>query len=74
MQYVADFVYQKKFTGTKLSHGHDCIFWPTIIEDVKGYSDKISTLKIAVFEALTGKTVTIYKKKISPVANRKNKQ
>ena len=49
--YTADFVYYCRERGR------------IIIEDVKGYQDPFSAFRIAVFEALTGKSVTIIKKK-----------
>lgn len=62
--YTADFVYDQIVSsqvGQKTGQVYDIA--ETVIEDVKGYADKTSALRIAVFEALTGNRVTIIKKK-----------
>lgn len=51
-KYTADFVFERKAPdGT----------WHEVIEDSKGYMDKVAELRIAVFEAIYQKKVEIYK-------------
>lgn len=51
MQYKADFVYDRLDRGV----------WIEVIEDHKGFLDTTSQLRIAVFEAIHQKKVTIHK-------------
>ena len=65
LQYVADFVYERKEQLTQMSHGYDKEVWREVIEDVKGMKG-VGAFKIAVFEALTGATVNIVRVASSP--------
>lgn len=49
-RYTADFCYQQK----------DGEHWREVIEDSKGFMDKVAELRIAVFEAIYQKKVEIY--------------
>ncbi len=51
-RYTPDFCYQENIAGE----------WFDVIEDVKGYPDENSKLRIRVFEALHGRKVTIVKR------------
>lgn len=51
-RYTPDFCYKEKIAGE----------WFDVIEDVKGYPDENSKLRIRVFEALYGVRVNIVKK------------
>lgn len=65
--YVADFVYEvPSVVNTKpgavnrvssITEDGEC--WQEVIEDHKGFYDKASEFKIAVFEAVTGNKVTL---------------
>jgi len=51
MRYTPDFCYSR-FNGAD---------WVEVIEDSKGFMDKTAAIRIAVFEAIYGKKVSIYK-------------
>jgi hypothetical protein len=70
--YTADFVYEEKITaaeaakpvpmvikGSDSAGGKVTHYWIEIIEDVKGFFDKASKFRIAVFNAVYGKKVTM---------------
>lgn len=61
-KYTADFVYEERVRKPFVNL-RDFDEWREVIEDVKGFTDRIAELRIAVFEALTFKTVTIVKMK-----------
>lgn len=51
-RYTPDFCYEEKIANE----------WFPVVEDVKGYPDEASKLRIRVYEALYGQKVTIVKK------------
>lgn len=52
--YTPDFVYSR--------HEPQNGIWREVIEDSKGYMDKVAELRIAIFEAIYQKKVEIYKR------------
>jgi hypothetical protein len=59
--YVADFVYERRVFLSEISHGYPGgkWVWQEVIEDFKGYQSRENAFKIAVFEALHGRKVTL---------------
>jgi hypothetical protein len=60
--YTADFVYEEKTMIKEPEGGVTGPVWVRVVEDVKGYADETSKLRVRVFEAVTGQKVTIMKK------------
>lgn len=63
MQYTADFVYEKAIREPtpypmRIKHGDDCP-WEDVIEDYKGFVGRVEALRIAIFEAIYKKKVTL---------------
>lgn len=62
MEYTADFVYERLNTyqtAPELNPDLTYTKWEEVIEDFKGYHGRLELLRIAIFEAIYGKKVTI---------------
>ena len=66
MKYTADFTYERKSViGAGIGVGEavqDMVSWVAVIEDHKGFMDKVGELRIAIFEGIYGVKVYIHKR------------
>lgn len=72
--YTADFVYEVKRTQVVWGSNQTEEIWREVVEDFKGMSTTDAKLRIKLFEACTGKTVTISKAKSRPVKKWRGKR